>query len=108
MEHTGAQSGCREEGGRQLRRGKCLLALLAEKETKKQETPQAEDGRLLTVLEGLQGKPEEDDGVEQAVQTMAPEDLPPRVGERGMRKLLVTKPAPRPPTPCLYPRSVLR
>lgn len=30
---------------------------------------------MLTVLEGLEGKPEEDDWVKQAVQTMSPEDL---------------------------------
>lgn len=30
---------------------------------------------LLTVLEGFKGEPEEDDGVEEAVQTMGPEDL---------------------------------
>lgn len=30
---------------------------------------------LLTMLEGLKGEPEEDDGVEEAVQTMGPEDL---------------------------------
>lgn len=30
---------------------------------------------VLTVLEGLEGKPEENDGVKQAVQTMGPEDL---------------------------------
>lgn len=30
---------------------------------------------LLTMLEGFKGEPEEDDGVEEAVQTMGPEDL---------------------------------
>ena len=29
----------------------------------------------LTMLEGFKGEPEEDDGVEEAVQTMGPEDL---------------------------------
>lgn len=36
----------------------------------------------LTMLEGFQGEPEEDDGVEEAVQTMGPEDLQNR-GKRG-------------------------
>lgn len=30
---------------------------------------------LLTMLEGFKGEPEEDDRVEEAVQTMGPEDL---------------------------------
>ena len=31
---------------------------------------------LLTMLEGFEREPEEDDGVEEAVQTMGPENLP--------------------------------
>lgn len=40
------------------------------------------------MLEGFKGEPEEDDGVEEAVQTMGPEDLQNRWGEgwRGRRQ----------------------
>lgn len=34
------------------------------------------------MLEGFKGEPEEDDGVEEAVQTMGPEDLQKKEGRR--------------------------
>lgn len=37
---------------------------------------------LLTMLESFEGEPEEDDGVEEAVQTMGPEDLQNSRGRR--------------------------
>lgn len=36
------------------------------------------------MLEGFKGEPEEDDGVEEAVQTMGPEDLQKRGKREGM------------------------
>lgn len=38
------------------------------------------------MLEGFEGEPEEDDGVEEAVQTMGPEDLQNRGERQGWRR----------------------
>ena len=50
------------------------------------------------MLEGFKGEPEEDDGVEEAVQTMGPVDLQKKKGEResvGRQIKLPTPPARR-------------
>lgn len=43
--------------------------------TSKNKTKSSVRVCVLTMLEGLEGEPEEDDWVKQAVQTMSPEDL---------------------------------